>query len=87
MAFVVVQRIANFLAWKKSRAIKLLGIFSMPIYLFHQQIVYLFLYWLNGRIQPLFHAIINFIGAMGISLLLSLILMRFKKTRFLLGEK
>lgn len=59
----------------------------MPVYLFHQQIIYVFISALNGMINPYLHAGINFIGAMSISLLMSTLMMKFKWTRFLIGMK
>lgn len=87
MAFLALQKLADCIKWKKSRVFEFLSKNSMPIYLLHQQVIYIFISRLNGVINPYLHAGINFIGAMVISLLLSALLMRFKWTRFLLGEK
>lgn len=87
MAFVVLQKLANRVNWKESKVFTLLSKNSMPVYLFHQQIIYVFISLLNGVINPYIHAGINFIGAMVISLLISTLLMKFKWTRFLIGEK
>ena len=87
MAFVVLQKLANRVNWKESKVFTLLSKNSMPVYLFHQQVIYVFISLLNGVINPYLHAGINFIGAMMISLLISTLLMKFKWTRFLIGEK
>lgn len=87
MAFVVLQKLANRVNWKESKVFSLLSKNSMPVYLFHQQVIYVFISLLNGMINPYLHAGINFIGAMAISLLISTLLMKFKWTRFLIGEK
>jgi len=87
MAFVVLQKIADLIKWKERKTIGFLGKNSMPIYLFHQQIVYVFIVLLNGKVNPFIHAGINFIGAMLIALLISVLLMKFRWTRFLIGEK
>ena len=87
MAFVVLQKLANRVNWKKSKAFSLLSKNSMPVYLFHQQVIYVFISLLNGVINPYIHAGINFVGAMVVSLLISTLLMKFKWTRFLIGEK
>lgn len=87
MAFVVLQKLANRVNWKESKAFSLLSKNSMPVYLFHQQVIYVFISLLNGVINPYLHAGINFIGAMVISLIISTLLMKFKWTRFLIGEK
>lgn len=60
---------------------------SMVVYLFHQQIVYFSLWIFNGKINPYFHATVNFFFAFLISILIGSFLMHFKYTRFLLGEK
>ena len=87
MAFVVLQKLANRVNWKESIVFSLLSKNSMPVYLFHQQVIYVFISLLNGVINPYLHAGINFIGAMVISLIISILLMKFKWTRFLIGEK
>lgn len=87
MAFAILQKIADKVKWKESKVFGLLSKNSMPAYLFHQQVIYIFVTWLNGLINPYLHAGINFIGAMIVSLLISAILMRFKWTRKLVGEK
>ena len=87
MAFVVLQTFADNKKWRHS---KLFGYFSkntMAVYLFHQQIIYFFVFFLNGIINPYLHALTNFIGSMLISLLISSIFMKFKAIRNLLGEK
>ncbi len=61
--------------------------YTMPIYLLHQQIIYVVIYNLNGLVNPYFNAIANFVISLTISTLGSVILMRFKLTRFLLGER
>ncbi|MGN0647440.1 MAG: acyltransferase family protein [Oscillospiraceae bacterium] len=87
IAFVVLQKLANRVNWKESKVFTLLSKNSMPVYLFHQQVIYVFISLLNGVINPYLHAGINFIGAMTVSLLISTLLMKFKWTRFLIGEK
>lgn len=59
----------------------------MAIYLFHQQIIYFTIIWLNGKVNPYLNAIVNFIVALVLSSLISTLLMRFKVTRVLIGEK
>ena len=87
MAFVILQKITDKIKWKESKVFGILSKNSMPVYLFHQQVIYIFVTWLNGLINPYLHAGINFIGAMVVSLLISSILMKFKWTRMLIGEK
>ena len=87
MAFVILQKITDKIKWKESKVFGILSKNSMPVYLFHQQVIYIFVTWLNGLINPYLHSGINFIGAMVVSLLISSILMKFKWTRMLIGEK
>lgn len=84
MSFVILQKIApkaNF------RMLQKLATYAMPIYLFHQQMIYLFIFLLNGVVHPVLHSVINFIGGLGISLLISFLLMKFRLTRHFIGEK
>lgn len=87
MAFVVLQKIADRVSWKQSRVFNFLGKHSMTVYLFHQQVVYLCILLLNGAVHPYLHVTINFVVAMGISLCISVLLMKCKWTRILIGEK
>jgi len=61
--------------------------YTMPIYLLHQQIIYIVIYYLNGRLNPFLNSIANFFVSLIASLLISFFLMNFKITRFLIGEK
>ena len=87
MAFVILQKISGKIKWKKSKVFGLLSKNSMPIYLFHQQIIYLFIYLLNGYLNPYIHATLNFVGALLVSLAISFAFMKRKWTRILIGEK
>ncbi len=87
MAFVILQKIAEKIKWQENKVLEFLSKNSMPLYLFHQQAIYIFVTWLNGLINPYLHAGVNFVGAMIISLLISIILMKFRWTRLLIGEK
>ena len=87
MAFSVMQKLAEKIKWKENGVLKLFTKFSMPIYLFHQQIVYVFIVLLNGVINPYLHAGINFVGAIIVSFVISFVLMKFKWMRILMGEK
>ena len=87
MAWIILQALANKLNWKDNRAFNTLSSYSMPMYLFHQQIIYFTIIWLNGRVNPWINAGVNFVVAILGSFLISSILMRWKGTRFLIGEK
>ena len=86
MAFALMQSIGSRID-KQPGILSSLGKKSMPVYLFHQQIIYVTIYMLNGLVSPYIHSIINFVVAMILSFALSAMLMRFKATSFLIGEK
>lgn len=86
MIFVVLQYIFE----KRVKAgliIEALSKYSLPMYLFHQQLIYLTILWLNGKINPYFNAAANFIFAIVGSILISVLLTRWKVTRVLIGER
>lgn len=85
--FVILQMVANHLNRKRSKWILGLQRMSMPIYLFHQQIIYFTIRFLNGRVNPVCHMLINFIAAIVLSSAIAGVLLRSKTTRFLIGEK
>ena len=83
-AFVIFERIACRI--KKQNSVLKFGCkYSMSIYLFHQQIIYVVLYLLNGKLPPNLLAMTCFIVAIAVSSLLSIIMDRFKLTRFLVS--
>lgn len=86
-AFVILQKIAELIPWKNINIFKTLSLLSMPMYLFHQQIIYFVIIWLDGKISPSLNAIINFIVSFSVSFIISSVFMKFKATRFLIGEK
>ena len=87
MAWAALQALANKVNWEDNKAFNTLSSYSMPMYLFHQQIIYFTIIWLNGRVNPWINAGVNFVVAILGSFLISSILMRWKGTRFLIGEK
>lgn len=86
MAFIILQIWANSVQWKESKVIKLLSTYSMPMYLFHQQIIYFTIIYFDGRVNPFVHFMINFIIAIFSSFSISMFLMQWKVLRKLLGE-
>lgn len=86
IAFIVLQRFAKQVKWN-NKFFLFISDRSMAIYLFHQQIIYFVLYFLNNAISPYAHAALNFMISFCISLIISSILMLWNPTRFLIGEK
>jgi len=72
---------------KTNRVFSLLCRCAMPMYLFHQQLLYISIFYLNGVMHPYLHAIFNIVSVTAVSLLISCVMLRFKATRFLIGEK
>ena len=87
MAWTVLQKIASKLNWRDNNFFKSLSSYSMPMYLFHQQVIYFVIVLLNGVVYPWLNAGINFLVALIISWTISYFLMKYKITRFLIGEK
>jgi fucose 4-O-acetylase-like acetyltransferase len=85
-AFYLLQKIASKINLEGKVFVNLSKC-SMTVFLFHQQLIYLPLYLLNGKINPYFHSGINFVFSVSISLLISSILLHFKVTKFMIGEK
>lgn len=86
-AFSVFQRIANVTAWKTNKVVSKLIMYSMTIYLFHQQFIYFAVFAMNGKISPYIHGIINFIVAILGAWLVSYGMSMTKITQFLTGHK
>ena len=87
MSFFVLQWLAEKVDWKNNGLFMFFSKYSMTIYLFHQQIVYFTIIWLNGKINPYIHVFVNFVIALTLSSIISILLMKFKTTRILIGEK
>ena len=86
-AFYILQLLANKMNWKDSIIFRELSSKSMPIYLFHQQIIYFTIMIFNGRVNPYINSLLNFVIAIVLSFGISYFMMKFKVTRFLIGEK
>ena len=87
MVWSVLQLIGSRVNWKDNKAFIVLSHFSMPMYLFHQQIIYLTIFGLNGKVNPYLHAGINFFVSLVCSFIISSVLMKWKATRILVGER
>lgn len=85
-AFETLNALAEKNRWKKSW-FTVLSSKTMPMYLFHQQIIYFCILLLNGKVNPYINAFANLLFALIGSCLISTVLMKWKATRFLIGEK
>lgn len=86
-SFVVLQRIVQRSYMISNRIFKYCIKISMPIYLFHQQLVYISIRLLNGKISPGLHVVVNFIFVLSISALISSLLLKNRITCFWIGER
>ena len=87
MSWSILQWIGDRINWRKNKVFSTLSKYSMPIYLFHQQLIYFTIIWLNGKVNAWINAGVNFVVALISSLLISMVLMYWKTTRMLIGEK
>ncbi len=87
LAFYMLQALANKVNWQRSRMFRGLSSKSMSIYLFHQQIIYFTIILFNGKVNPYINSLLNFVIALTLSYCISYIMMKYKTTRFLIGEK
>ena len=69
----------------KNKFYRLLEKNSFGIYLFHQQIIYFTIIWLNGLVHPVVQALLSFVIALFTSLLMSWLLKKWRVTRFMFG--
>ena len=85
-AFVIFERLADMI--KKPNGIVKYGCkYSMSIYLFHQQIIYVVLFLLNGKLHPYLLVLICFFVSTAVSFIISFIMDHFRVTRFLISGR
>ena len=87
MAFVVLMEIARKIAWQNNKYFLAFSKKTMPIYLLHQQFIYVSISLFNGVVNPYFNAVINVVVALLGSYSLIFILYRRCYIRKLMGEK
>ncbi len=87
MIFVFLQKLAIRIKWKDNNILKYMSNRSMTIYLFHQQFIYFTIYMLNGRVNPYINMGVNFVIAIGGSLILTNLIFKNNMSKKLIGEK
>lgn len=87
MAWTTLQSFTNFFLKKNDQRVVRLARYSMPMFLFHQQFVYFSIIVFDGKLNPWIHFLVNFLVAFIGSLLLSVLLSKWKWTRIMIGEK
>lgn len=85
--FIVFQKIVAQKCMKNNRFLTIVSKNGMCMYLFHQQIIYFVLAIVMNRIPSIVMVAITFVVTTGVSLVVSMILTRFRVTRLLVGEK
>lgn len=85
-AWTSLQALSGVWPWRESKLFQLLLSYAMPMYLFHQQIIYFTIDKWDGKLNPFCHASVNFTAAFCGSFLISALLMKWKVTRTLIGE-
>lgn len=86
MVFMALQKLAVCIKWN-NKFVDFIGKKSMPIYLFHQQIIYFTIILFNGVFNPWLHSLVNFFVSFALSIIISSVLKMFKLTSILIGEK
>lgn len=86
MAFLLLSFLASKLRWD-NKLFTNLTIVSFPIYLFHQQIIYVLLWNFQSLINPYVMCALNFLLSILVSYYISLMLMKHKVIKFLIGIK
>lgn len=87
MAFFSLQWLDDRVTWQSSRSVAVLIKYSMPVYLLHQQISYLLNALLGSTLSPYIIVPLNTAFTVLASLGLAALLLRYRVTRTMLGEK
>lgn len=85
--FIILQRFIEKNRSLTKHIISRFSKISMPIYLFHQQLIYIPILLFNGVMNPMIIMVICFCFSLFGATILSLLFMKFKTTRFIIGEK
>ena len=75
----------NSLKIKKRKVCSALETNGMGIYIFHQQLIFLTILLLNGRVHPIIQVLLSWIICLSISTIISMILKKNKRIKFALG--
>ncbi len=86
MAFMVLQKLL--LKFNpQGKIISLFSKFSFPMFMIHEQFIYLAVIWYEGKINPYVFSLVTFVWVIIISFTVSYLLGKNKITRFLIGIK
>lgn len=87
MAFVVLMKFAERLDWQNNQYFIAFSKRTMPIYLLHQQLIYVSISIFNGVFNPYMNVAINIAVALFGSYSFIFILYKSRKIRKLMGER
>lgn len=86
--FVLLQSITNYFKLENSIIIKVFNGKTMVIFLFHQQLIYVLIYIMNGNnINPWIQTFLHFFMSTLFGYLMSVIMLKTNITRIMIGEK
>ena len=84
LIYILLTFISNFIKFE-NKIYKIFEKNSFGIYLFHQQIIYFLIIFLNGKVNPFFQVIISFFISLLLSLIISCLLSKNKYTKKAFG--
>lgn len=87
MSFFLLRRLGAKLPWKRSPSISRLTKDAMLIYLLHQQVIYMVLALLDGKLSPWLHAPLCFALALLLPMAVGPLLRKSRITRAMIAEK
>lgn len=85
--FELLQYIAGRIKWQDNKTIRVLIHCSMPIYLFHQQIIYFIISVLNNKTHPVVISVLCFILSVSVSTGIACIIRKSRTAAILIGDK
>lgn len=84
MSFLILQIVASKIKWREIKFFYILSEFSMIIFLFHQQIIYLIS---QHKVGNFFNIIINFVFSIILSILLGMMIKKYRSIRYILHSE
>lgn len=87
MVWTTFQTIGNHCKWENSKILSFLSDKTFILYLLHHQIDYLVIHLFLGKVNIYIVLILNLLISLGLSILLSMLILKFNWSRFLFGEK
>ena len=87
MAFSILQSIAGIIKWWNNRYFGFLSKRTMTVFLLHQQVIFVAIYLFHGRGSIIMQFCFYILCSILVPIVLSVVLFKFKSTRFLIGEK